>query len=442
MSGLTRRVNHSLSARFPEKRVFLQSQTGTTYLRLTPLSQLGLVGGALLIAGWLTLATAAFVLDLADPGRSGGSVSLSGDYAERLAALKAERDQRAAEALSAQHRFRLATDRLGEQQTEIFRAVEEKRELAAALEVLRERLGEAANERDLARAEAVALRDQVAGVAETLTAEGEDDLALTLETVTAALSDAVRVRDSALAEREALTAAMAEMEIRIATMTRRNEEMLAELEYAVETSFGPLEALFEATELDLDSLLAEVRRDHEGIGGDGPTVSMSTRSYAQDEIASRFDDLLVDLDRVNMMRIAAGRVPYAMPVLDSHRFTSGFGHRRHPISGRRKMHEGVDFAAPKGTRILATAEGVVTAAGREGGYGQTIRIRHALGFETVYAHNNKIHVKVGQKVSRGDHIGDMGATGRVTGVHLHYEVHQNGKPVNPMIFVEAARDVF
>lgn len=442
MYRFTRRANVCLSVAFPEKRVFLQSQSGTAYIRLTPLSQLGLFSGALFTAAWLAFASAAYVLDLADAGRSGTAAVQSDDYADRLASLKAERDQRAAEAHSAQSRFRLAMNRIGDQQTEIFRAVEEKRELAAALDVLRDRLADAAIQRDLARDEAESLRSEVAGVAETLTEKGESDLALTLEAVTAALSDAVRVRDSALAEREALAGAVAEMEVRIATMTRRNEEMLAELEYAVRTSFEPLEGLFEATELDLDSLLAEVRRDYEGVGGDGPSVSMSTRSYAPDAIASRFDNLLVDLDRMNMVRIAADRVPFAQPVAASHRFTSGFGMRRHPLSGRHKMHEGVDFAAPKGTPIYATADGVVVSAGREGGYGRTIRIRHGLGFETVYAHNNKIHVTVGQEVSRGEHIGDMGATGRVTGVHLHYEVHQHGKPVNPMIFVEAARNVF
>ena len=106
------------------------------------------------------------------------------------------------------------------------------------------------------------------------------------------------------------------------------------------------------------------------------------------------------------------------------------------------MHAGVDLAAPVGTTILATADGVVTDAGRESGYGNVVRVRHEFGFETVYAHLSKIRVKVGQQVSRGVQIGDMGSTGRSTGSHLHYEVRVNGQPQNPMTYLEAAKDVF
>ena len=106
------------------------------------------------------------------------------------------------------------------------------------------------------------------------------------------------------------------------------------------------------------------------------------------------------------------------------------------------MHAGVDLAAPRGTPIYATADGVVTAAERESGYGNVVRIRHEFGFETVYAHQNKIRVRPGQTVSRGVQIGDMGSTGRSTGSHLHYEVRVNGQPVNPMTYLEAAKDVF
>ncbi|MGD9295207.1 MAG: M23 family metallopeptidase, partial [Roseobacter sp.] len=108
----------------------------------------------------------------------------------------------------------------------------------------------------------------------------------------------------------------------------------------------------------------------------------------------------------------------------------------------RRLHKGVDFAAPSGTDLFATADGVVTKAGWQSGYGRMVTIQHEFGIETRYAHLSKIRVKVGQKVSRGEHIGDMGASGRVTGVHLHYEVRVGGKAVNPMIYIKAAQDVF
>ena len=90
----------------------------------------------------------------------------------------------------------------------------------------------------------------------------------------------------------------------------------------------------------------------------------------------------------------------------------------------------------------ATADGVVIEAGWSSGYGRLIKIQHAFGIETRYAHLSQIRVEVGQKVSRGDLIGDMGNSGRSTGTHLHYEVHVGGRPVNPMTFIKAASNVF
>ena len=106
------------------------------------------------------------------------------------------------------------------------------------------------------------------------------------------------------------------------------------------------------------------------------------------------------------------------------------------------MHNGVDFAGAVGTPIHATADGVVTFAGWQSGYGRLVKIQHEFGIESRYAHLSKISAKVGQRVSRGDRIGGMGASGRVTGVHLHYEVRVGGRAVNPMIYIKAANDVF
>ena len=107
-----------------------------------------------------------------------------------------------------------------------------------------------------------------------------------------------------------------------------------------------------------------------------------------------------------------------------------------------RMHNGSDFAGPTGTPIYTTADGVVTYAGWQSGYGRLVKIQHEFGIETRYAHMSRIRVVEGQRVSRGDRIGDMGNTGRSTGTHLHYEVRIGGRPVNPMKFIKAGRDVF
>jgi murein DD-endopeptidase MepM/ murein hydrolase activator NlpD len=112
--------------------------------------------------------------------------------------------------------------------------------------------------------------------------------------------------------------------------------------------------------------------------------------------------------------------------------TSTFGYRIHPIYGDRRLHAGIDFRAPTGTPLLAAAGGEVVFAGWKSGYGNTTIIDHGGGVATLYAHQSNIGVSVGQDVKRGAVIGYSGATGNVTGPHLHFEVRVNGTPVDPL----------
>ncbi|MGH1422772.1 MAG: M23 family metallopeptidase [Hyphomonas sp.] len=116
------------------------------------------------------------------------------------------------------------------------------------------------------------------------------------------------------------------------------------------------------------------------------------------------------------------------------RLSSSFGKRRHPISGYTRLHKGTDFAAPRGTPIYAAGHGTIERANRYGGYGKYIRIRHANGYKTAYAHMRgfKRGIRKGKRVRQGDVIGYVGSTGASTGPHLHYEVYIKGKPVNAM----------
>jgi murein DD-endopeptidase MepM/ murein hydrolase activator NlpD len=116
-------------------------------------------------------------------------------------------------------------------------------------------------------------------------------------------------------------------------------------------------------------------------------------------------------------------------------FTSGFGVRKSPFGGKNKMHEGLDIANHAGTTIKAPADGVVVFANTKSGYGQTVILDHGYGLETLYGHTKKILVAKGQKVKRGDAIALMGSTGRSTGPHVHYEVHVNGTPVDPLSYI-------
>jgi murein DD-endopeptidase MepM/ murein hydrolase activator NlpD len=116
------------------------------------------------------------------------------------------------------------------------------------------------------------------------------------------------------------------------------------------------------------------------------------------------------------------------------RLSSSFGHRKHPVSGFNAMHRGVDFAAPRGTPIIAAGSGVIREAGWKGSFGRYIRIRHNATYDTAYAHMSRIapNIRPGARVKQGEIIGYVGSTGRSTGAHLHYEVMVNNRQVNPM----------
>jgi murein DD-endopeptidase MepM/ murein hydrolase activator NlpD len=121
------------------------------------------------------------------------------------------------------------------------------------------------------------------------------------------------------------------------------------------------------------------------------------------------------------------------PLAGGYRMSSSFGYRRHPISGYRRMHQGIDFAAGTGTPIVAPADGVVVEARRWGGYGNWLRIRHSNGLESGYGHLSRYApgIRAGQRVRQGQVVAYVGSTGASTGPHLHYEIWRNGQRINP-----------
>ncbi len=115
--------------------------------------------------------------------------------------------------------------------------------------------------------------------------------------------------------------------------------------------------------------------------------------------------------------------------------TSYFGQRMSPWAGRLKMHEGLDVGAPYGTNVVAPADGIITFSGEKAGFGKFVQLDHGYGIETLYAHNQSLHVRSGQKVKRGTLLAGVGSTGHSTGPHLHYEVRVNGIAVDPLYFI-------
>jgi murein DD-endopeptidase MepM/ murein hydrolase activator NlpD len=154
-------------------------------------------------------------------------------------------------------------------------------------------------------------------------------------------------------------------------------------------------------------------------------VKVQSKSYEQ------IDNLIKNKEQL------LSHTPAIQPVSnkDLNRIASGFGYRVDPVYKTVKMHAGLDFAAPQGTPIYATANGTVTTSGNKGnGYGNHVIINHGYGYETLYGHMVKVKLSPGQKVSRGEVIGWVGSTGKSTGPHCHYEVHKNGNKIDPVYF--------
>jgi murein DD-endopeptidase MepM/ murein hydrolase activator NlpD len=152
-------------------------------------------------------------------------------------------------------------------------------------------------------------------------------------------------------------------------------------------------------------------------------------------IQSKSLDVILALAKAKNKLLAA--IPAIQPVRNENlkRLASGFGYRTDPFTKARKMHEGMDFSAKIGTPIYATGDGVVSKADNTvSGFGNHVVIRHGYGYETLYGHLSKYNCRAGQRVKRGDIIGYVGSTGRSEGPHLHYEVHKDGKVVNPLNF--------
>lgn len=166
------------------------------------------------------------------------------------------------------------------------------------------------------------------------------------------------------------------------------------------------------------------------------------------ELSQAIDRLSLELEnRENQLQILENLVmnenlqkevqPSGRPIKKGW-LSSYYGMRTHPISGRKEMHKGIDFASKMGGAVMSVAKGVVTYAGKRYGYGQVIDIAHGNGYTTRYAHNSKLLVSVGDTVEKGFQIAEIGSSGRSTGPHVHFEVLKNGRQIDPMKFIHAS----
>lgn len=427
---ITHSLNSVLERWLPEQRLFLKSDQSTRFVRLSPTTQLVALGGTAVVFGWAIIASSILAMDAVSAHGSRDEARRSqAAFEARLADLSAERDSRAAEAVAAQNRYAVAMNQVSAMQSKLLESEASRREVETGLGIVQANLASASKDRDAAQAQIAASgQPPVARTAELQAAL--DILSTELQKSAADRSQAVKAAEDARRTAQAVT-------LERDQIIARNDEVLSQLEDAVTISVKPLDDMFRNVGMNPDKVLSTIRQAYSGEGGPLNPISYSSSGDAAiGERDAKAQEIMITLDKINSYRIAVEKMPLAMPLRDAFRYTSPFGRRW----GR--AHEGIDMAGPVGTPVYATADGIVTWAGWQSGYGNLIKIQHELGTETRFGHLSKIKVKVGQKISRGSLIGAMGNTGRSTGSHLHYEVRVNGTAVNPMTFIKAAQNVF
>lgn len=228
-----------------------------------------------------------------------------------------------------------------------------------------------------------------------------------------------------------------------AALQQQTNELQQEMDELLNRDNNVYRAIFESTPIPDSARLKQMEKSNEekkitALGETDLVKGISTQLNRITLLAAYQEKSFNDIEKMvkNKEKLLAA-IPAIQPVSDKDltRIASGFGTRIDPVYKVPKYHAGLDFAAPLGTPIYATADGIVTDAGyNDGGYGNRVVINHGFGYETLYGHMYRVKARVGQRVKRGEVIGYVGSTGKSTGPHCHYEVHRNGNPVDPVYY--------
>jgi len=216
------------------------------------------------------------------------------------------------------------------------------------------------------------------------------------------------------------------LENHVANLSNTNRTLQGQRKTELANVYGELSQRSRAIESILATLGIKPAPTATGQDSGGPFTSLSARPY--DDLIAKVDQ---DLETIRPL-------PLGYPI-QTLAVSSGFGARSDPVNGEKAFHEGIDLRGNPGAMIKATADGKVVQQGYSDDYGWYVQINHGNEFTTLYAHNQKILVRQGDRVTRGQTIAWLGNTGRSTGAHLHYEIRRNGRPVNPGRYLNIAK---
>jgi len=260
-----------------------------------------------------------------------------------------------------------------------------------------------------------------------------------LNTVESDLQSALSDRNRAMLDGDKMRRKLNDLEKRLAHLQETELDMVRRFADRTDQQIERLEKVIELAGLTAEKVLDA--DDSLPTGQGGPFISVQPASGPAEGLRTGLGELEARLNYSAALQSVMSKMPLTAP-LNSYTITSRFGKRRDPINRKWAMRYGLDMGAVFRTSICVPAPGVVTFAGWKGRYGRLIEVDHGAGITTRYGHLHKILVKKGQKLNFRDKIGLVGSTGRSTGAHLHYEITFQGKPLNPMKFLEAGGYVF
>ena len=220
---------------------------------------------------------------------------------------------------------------------------------------------------------------------------------------------------------------VADLTARKHALTERHEAIQQQLEHK-HNEYIELSQALRQERIKLQNYDSELSKIEENI--------RLENDYGDDSLEEFESRLRSTQHTIDQRRLILSTIPSGLPLNQEARVSSSFGWRIHPFLKKRHLHKGIDLAVNIGTPIRVTANGIVEFSGYKGGYGRTVVVNHGYGFKTLYAHLQKMKVKKGQVVTKGDTIAISGNTGRSTGPHLHYEVQFLARALNPKEFMQ------
>ncbi len=435
---------------FPERQIYHRSRGEVHFITVSARYQIILIAGTLGFLTWVAFTTVNVVFkDQIIANKDQNFSTMQTRYETRVDRLQREIDNVNGSMRVTQDGFARELDLLRERQEQLDQIVGDEEALNVQHDQLRQVtaiMGDDPMHEDADGTStvhmAVAYREPTLRVSRPLPPVRSS----TVDGISAILATAAQAGEVTRSPLTNRANRIAQLEDEVRQLRTNQRDILLTVESAIVERATRYSSILESTGLDVDAYITALLSD-EFSGMGGPSVDLDAlETYAAiDEDTADFSRHLLrtanHMDQLAVLQAALNNLPLVRPS-DIYRLSSEFGMRRDPFTRRLQMHSGLDFAGPSGTPVMATAAGVVTRAGSQGGYGRIVVIDHGNGIETRYGHLRRVNVEVGEEVTVRQVVGQLGSTGRSTGPHVHYEVRFQGQPLDPLPFLEAGRHVF